>query len=211
MMPDNLSATSVSGQYDSYHQEEHVNLQSTTETYVALKLALGNDKWRDVPFYIRTGKRLPTRVTEINVEYKQHPAALFGQAQRQVESNVLTLRIQPDEGISLRMSVKKPGLTMALHPVRMVFTYNGHFKDQSDAYERLILDAIAGDQTLFLRNDEVEASWAYATKVLEDWKQRQVMPEQYSIGSWGPAAADQLLQRDGRAWLSDQIEACPIA
>src|SRR5690606_3531259 len=169
-----------------------------------------NDRWRDVPFYIRTGKRLERRVTEINIEFKKSPADIFGQAEHTVVSNVLTLRIQPDEGISLRMSVKEPGLTMRLRPVRMEFCYRNIFGDSPDAYERLLLDAIAGDQTLFLRSDEVEESWVSIAPALEDWDNTEVEPDMYPAGSWGPQSAEELLKRDGREWLSQQIVTCPI-
>jgi glucose-6-phosphate 1-dehydrogenase len=225
IFPDNFDTSSVRGQYIAgpealsvdtedpkrgYREEPKVAANSATETYVAMKLMLDSDKWQGVPFYVRTGKRMATRVTEINIEYKKLPADLFGSAERQVVSNVLTLRIQPNEGISLRMSVKQPGLTMALQPVRMEFCYRGSFADQPDAYERLLLDAMAGDQTLFLRNDEVEVSWEYMTRVLEDWADKQTEPEFYEVGSWGPAAADTLLKQDGREWLSHQIATCPL-
>ena len=210
----------VRGQYEdgqingqpvaAYRQEPKVADNSTTGTYVAMKLSIDNDRWRDVPFYVRTGKRLERRVTEINIEFKKSPADIFGQAEHTVVSNVLTLRIQPDEGISLRMSVKEPGLTMRLQPVRMEFCYRHAFGDSPDAYERLLLDALAGDQTLFLRSDEVEESWASIAPALDTWDDSTIQPDMYPAGSWGPASADELLQRDGREWLSQQIITCPI-
>jgi glucose-6-phosphate 1-dehydrogenase len=150
------------------------------------------------------------RVTEVNIEFRKLPADLFGKAEQTVVSNVLTMRIQPNEGISLRMSVKKPGLKMELQPVRMEFCYRQEFADQPDAYERLLLDAIAGDQTLFLHSDEVEQSWQYVDAIYADWHQHGGQPQPYDIGSWGPAAADELLTKDHRQWLSHQIATCPI-
>jgi glucose-6-phosphate 1-dehydrogenase len=219
VVPQDIAATAVRGQYVSnpdhsdlvgYRQEAHVQPESATETYVALKLQLDSDKWRGVPFYLRTGKRMQQRVTEVNIEYKKLPADLFGQAEQTVVSNVLTMRIQPNEGISLRMSVKKPGLTMELQPVRMEFCYRQEFKDQPYPYERLLLDAMAGDQTLFLHSQEVEQAWRYIDAVAVNWRQQMTLPQPYPIGSWGPAAADQLLAQDGRQWLSHQIATCPL-
>ncbi len=210
----------IYGQYDKgqisgqpvvgYRDEPKVANTSTTGTYVAMKLGIDTNRWRDVPFYVRTGKRLERRVTEITIEFKKSDADIFGQAEHTVVSNVLTLRIQPDEGISLRMSVKEPGLTMRLQPVRMEFCYRSAFGDSPDAYERLLLDALAGDQTLFLRSDEVEGSWASITTALEAWDDQSAQPALYPAGSWGPQAADELLHRDGREWLSQQIITCPV-
>jgi glucose-6-phosphate 1-dehydrogenase len=208
-IPSDIAAAVVRGQYQGYGEEPEVSSDSTTETFVAMKLMLDSDKWRDVPFYVRTGKRMARRVTEVNIEYKKLPADIFGRAEHTVASNVLTLRIQPDEGISLRMSVKKPGLKMELQPVRMEFCYRQEFNDQPDAYERLLLDAIAGDQTLFIRSDEIEQAWRLVDAIESDWRSRG-RPSSYESGSWGPANADELLSRDGREWLSHQIATCPI-
>ena len=194
----------------SYREEPKVSDYSNTGTYVAMKLQIDNDRWRDVPFYVRTGKRMQRRVTEVNIEFKKSAADIFGRAEHTVVSNVLTLRIQPDEGISLRMSVKEPGLTMRLQPVRMEFCYRNAFGENPDAYERLLLDAIAGDQTLFLRSDEVEESWASISPVIEAWDDPKIKPVMYQAGSWGPSEADELLARDGREWLSQAIITCPI-
>lgn len=225
-LPSNMAETVVRGQYVArqsasqpdtthaievdYRQEPRVDPQSQTETFVAFKLEFDSDKWRGVPFYVRTGKRMAERVTEVNIEFKKLPADLFGKAEHTVVSNVLTMRIQPNEGISLRMSVKKPGLRMELQPVRMEFCYRQEFADQPDAYERLLLDAIAGDQTLFLRSDEVEQAWQYMDAIAASWHQSSMPPQSYTIGSWGPTAADELLAKDGRQWLSHQIATCPL-
>jgi glucose-6-phosphate 1-dehydrogenase len=207
----------VSGQYGAdgarkgFRQEDRVDSASTTETYVAWKAMIDSDCWRGVPFYLRTGKGLAERVTEVSIEYKQPPTNLFGRAGSQVVSNVLTLRIQPNEGVSLRMSVKHPGIMMQLEPVRMEFCYRNSFHDAPDAYERLLLDAINGDATLFLRSDEVLTSWQYVSPILAWWEENHMKPEEYVVGSWGPKKAEQLLVRDGREWLSHQIATCPIA
>jgi glucose-6-phosphate 1-dehydrogenase len=222
IIPTDIASSVVSGQYapavlqsspdtlPGYLQESHVAPNSTTDTYVAMKVELGIERWQGVPFYLRTGKRLPTRVTEINIEFKKLPTDLFGSAEQTVVSNVLTLRIQPNEGISLRMSVKKPGIKMELQPVRMEFCYRQAFADQPDAYERLLLDAIAGDQTLFLRSDEVEQSWQYIDAIAEAWRHNKTQPQIYRAGTWGPVAADQLLSINNHSWLSHQIATCPI-
>lgn len=193
-----------------YVYEPEVSPDSQTETFVAFKVEFDSDKWRGVPFYLRTGKHMTTRVTEVNIEFKKLPADLFNGAEQTVVSNVLTLRIQPNEGISLRMSVKKPGLKMELQPVRMEFCYRQIFNDQPDAYERLLLDAIAGDQTLFLRSDEIELAWQYVDQIENFWKSENKKPDEYTIGSWGPDAANKLIERNGRQWLSHQIATCPI-
>ncbi len=184
----------------AYRQEPKVRAGSTTGTYVAMKLEVQNSRWQDVPFYIRTGKRLSDRVTEISIEYRKSEANIFGQAMHTVTSNVLRLRIQPDEGISLRMSVKEPGLAMRLQPTTMSFSYRDAFGDSPDAYERLLLDAINGDQALFLGNDEVEGSWSSISPALGEWDDQHIEPFLYEAGSWGPAEADELLARDGRQW-----------
>lgn len=219
--PKDNHPTWVHGQYTAgqidgrdvvaYRDEPKVSPRSNTGTFVAMKLEINNSRWQGVPFYIRTGKRMERRVTEINIEFKKSPTNIFGRAQQTVDSNVLTLRIQPDEGISLRMSVKEPGLALRLQPVKMEFCYRHIFGDSPDAYERLLLDAITGDQTLFLHSEEVEGSWATVHPALPDWDNPDTQePFFYPAGSWGPAEADQLLSRDGREWLSHQIITCPI-
>jgi glucose-6-phosphate 1-dehydrogenase len=187
-----------------YRQEPDVAPGSTTETYVALKTHIDNWRWSGVPFYLRTGKRLPARVTEISVHFKPIPRVLFGAPGREpVESNVLAIRIQPDEGISLLFDVKVPGHAMRLQPYQMDFGYREAFrKDPPEAYERLILDAALGDSTLFTRGDEVETAWSFLAPVLAACRAAPAggpMPE-YPAGSWGPAEADRLLDADSRRW-----------
>ncbi|MDR3707950.1 MAG: glucose-6-phosphate dehydrogenase [Capsulimonadaceae bacterium] len=189
-----------------YLQENGVSPQSLTETYVAMRCSVENWRWAGVPFFIRAGKRLPKRVTEINIVFKNIPEILLARmSYKGVEPNVLTVRIQPDEGISMRLGTKPPGLKMRVVPVDLDFTYGASFGQRMhDAYERLLLDAMNGDASLFTRDDEVEAEWAFATPIIEAWRDPEVSPIQtYMAGSWGPESAS-LLIRDSnprRRWL----------
>ncbi len=187
-----------------YTEEPGVSPNSTTETYVAMKIFIDNWRWAGVPFYLRTGKRLPKRVTEIAIQFKQAPLMLFknSEAHGQVEPNVLVLRIQPDEGISLKFGAKVPGTEMQIRSVNMDFFYGSSFtRQQPEAYERLLLDCMMGDSTLFTRRDEVEAAWAFVQGILDEWQNepRETILT-YEAGSWGPQAADELLWHDGRRW-----------
>lgn len=185
-----------------YRQEDNVAPNSNVETYVALELFIDNWRWNGVPFYLRAGKRLPKRSTEIAVVFKEVPGFLFETHGGKVASNVLVIRIQPNEGISLRMNCKTPGST-SLQPVKMDFQYGSYFKaTQPEAYERLLYDCMLGDNTLFARADEVMASWRLLTPVLEKWSQETHLNfPNYAAGSWGPEEADLLLERNGRQWL----------
>jgi len=195
----------VSGQpVSGYTEEAGVSPTSTTETYVAMKLFIDNWRWAGVPFYLRTGKHLPKRVTEIAIQFKQAPLMLFkrSEAHGQVEPNVLVLRIQPDEGISLKFGAKVPGTEMQIRSVNMDFFYGSSFvRQQPEAYERLILDCMVGDSTLFTRRDEVEAQWGFIQSILDEWKNepRETILT-YDAGSWGPQIADEFIWRDGRRW-----------
>jgi glucose-6-phosphate 1-dehydrogenase len=186
-----------------YRRENGVKTESTTETYVALKVFVDNWRWAGVPFYIRTGKRLPKRASEIAVQFKDVPPILFNtDARTPLEPNVLALRIQPDEGLSLRIAAKIPGPKVRIYPVKMDFRYGTTFGEQApEAYERLLLEVMAGDATLFMRRDAVEASWTWVTSILEAWQQsgNRWLPE-YPAGSWGPVEADKLIAADGRKW-----------
>jgi glucose-6-phosphate 1-dehydrogenase len=186
-----------------YRQEQEVRPTSTTETFVAMKLLVDNWRWADVPFYLRTGKRMPRRVTEIAIQFQRVPHLMFQAAGApDAEPNLLTMRIQPDEGISLRFAAKIPGTTMELRTVRMDFAYGAAFGSAgADAYERLLIDAMTGDQTLFARRDEVETAWNIVDPVLEAWREEEVtgLPL-YEAGTWGPDKSDLLMQRDGRTW-----------
>jgi glucose-6-phosphate 1-dehydrogenase len=187
-----------------YREERGVSPASTTETYVAMKVFIDSWRWAGVPFYLRTGKHLPKRVTEIAIQFKQAPLMLFkrSEAYGQVEPNVLTLRIQPDEGISLKFGAKVPGSEMQIRSVNMDFFYGSSFvREQPEAYERLLLDCMMGDSTLFTRRDEVEAAWTFLQGILDEWKNQP--PETiltYESGSWGPQVADEFIWRDGRRW-----------
>jgi glucose-6-phosphate 1-dehydrogenase len=209
----------VSGQYAAgmvgnqpavgYLAEERIPPDSRTETYVAMKVTIDNWRWAGVPFYLRTGKRLPTRVTEIAIQFKLPPLNLFSTVECEgdmcdlvgARPNTLVFRIQPSESISLSFSTKRPGMQYQIHPVTMDFHYEDSFQETlPEAYERLLLDVLRGDSTLFLRTDELEAAWQFVTPVLEFWSDQQIVPEPYRAGTWGPRGADSLLWSDGRQW-----------
>jgi glucose-6-phosphate 1-dehydrogenase len=187
-----------------YRQEDRVNPESTTETFAAMKLQIENWRWAGVPIYIRAGKRLAKRVTEVTVIFKQPPLHMFksNDPQTRVRSNILKMRIQPDEGISLRFGAKIPGPTTNVEPVEMHFSYADTFgKSSANGYERLLLDAMLGDGTLFAHRDGVEATWALMTPILEAWEKNPPTDfPNYDAGTWGPEAADELLRKDGRKW-----------
>ncbi|HEY8019865.1 MAG TPA: glucose-6-phosphate dehydrogenase, partial [Thermoanaerobaculia bacterium] len=189
----------------AYRAEPDVAPNSATETYAAMKLHLDNWRWADVPFYLRTGKRLPRRVTEIAIQFKRAPFMLFRETPvEQLNPNLLVLHIQPDEGVSLRFHAKIPGPQVQLGTVRMAFEYADYFgSTPSTGYETLIYDCLEGDSTLFQRSDMVEASWKVVTPVLDVWQ--TLAPRNfpnYAAGAWGPKEADELIQRDGRQWRS---------
>jgi glucose-6-phosphate 1-dehydrogenase len=195
--PGNFAGKPVPG----YRQEPNVSPTSTVETFVAIRAEIDNWRFAGVPIYIRAGKRLTKRITEISVHFKHVPHALLSQ-QGPVEPDVLAIRIQPDEGIGLRFVAKVPGPTMTLRPVSMDFRYGSTFGGSGpEAYERLILDAMLGDPTLFARADEVTAAWRLVTPIHEAWanKPPPTFPN-YPAGTWGPREADELIARDGRAW-----------
>jgi glucose-6-phosphate 1-dehydrogenase len=182
-----------------YLEEADVARDSRTETYVAMRLFVDNWRWAGVPFYLRAGKRMTKRVTEIALRFREVPHRLFEQG---MAANTLALRIQPDEGITLKFETKVPGPKPRIQPVSMEFRYGTSFGQQPpEAYERLILDAILGDSTLFIRRDEVEAAWAYIDSLMEVWQaDRDRALPQYKSGTWGPDAADALLRADRRSW-----------
>jgi len=213
MSPEDVAQNVIRGQYiagaiagkevKAYRDEDRVNPQSMTETYVALKANVDNWRWEGVPFYIRMGKRLPKGGTEIAVQFKCAPSVLFNKPTEPLGPNVLVIRIQPDEGISLRMQCKMPGAAVRIEPVKMDFHYGTSFgKASPEAYERLLLDAMAGDATLFARRDEVEGAWRFCDHIEHAWHQNSTPPPLafYPSGSWGPKEADDLLARDGRTW-----------
>lgn len=185
-----------------YRQEENVNPNSNVETYTALRLFVDNWRWYCVPFYLRGGKRLPKKSTEIAIVFKHPPGVLFQQQEKLLENNVLVIRIQPDEGISLKINCKVPGPASPIQPVKMDFRYSAFFGlSPPEAYERLILDCMLGDNTLFAREDEVFQSWRLLTPVLEEWAQNPPKDfPNYAAGTWGPKSADEMIEKDGRKW-----------
>jgi glucose-6-phosphate 1-dehydrogenase len=212
---DDAASSSVRGQYAEgsvggrpavgYRQEPSVSPSSGIETYAAARFFIDNWRWADVPFYLRSGKRLPKRVTEIAIQFRRAPHQLFARGgargAEEVEPNTLVLRIQPDEGISLKFSAKLPGQSIFIRPVNMEFQYGTSFGKRSpEAYERLLLDAMLGDSTLYARGDMVEESWALVMPILEAWDRNETPLAMYEAGTWGPKEAAALLERDGRRW-----------
>ncbi|MGZ4356899.1 MAG: glucose-6-phosphate dehydrogenase [Gaiellaceae bacterium] len=185
-----------------YREEPEVDPNSMTETYVATKLFIHNWRWADTPFYVRTGKRLARRQTAITVQFKRAPHTPFRSLpEDQLRPNALIVRVEPDEGISLEMTAKVPGQGLRIQPVRMDFFYGGVFGGSlPEAYERLILDAMLGDGTLFTGADEVEEQWLLVDAIVARWRYGRPAFPNYAAGSWGPPAADELLRRDGRSW-----------
>ncbi|MBK8575384.1 MAG: glucose-6-phosphate dehydrogenase [Elusimicrobia bacterium] len=191
----------VRGQYRGYLQEPGVASESRTETFVAMKVLIDNWRWQGVPFYLRSGKRLPSRRTEVIVRFKHVPHSLFQPLQpTDLTPNTLVLRIQPEENLSLSFETKHPGPKLCMSSVEMDFDYTQSFGRPPEAYERLFLDAMAGDQTLFIRSDWINLAWSWLTPVLNHWTEGHPLP--YDAGSWGPDAADDLLSRDGRSWTN---------
>ena len=192
-----------------YRQEQRVDSGSNRETYVAMKVFVDNWRWAGVPFYLRTGKRLPERVTEIGIQFKHAPLNLFSTVECEgdlcdlVEArpNSLIFRIQPREAILLTFSTKRPGMQYQVHPVTMDFEYRTQFESGlPEAYERLLLDVLRADSTLFTRSDELEAAWRFVTPVLDAWKRDRTCPDFYQAGVWGPKSAASLLESEGRQW-----------
>jgi glucose-6-phosphate 1-dehydrogenase len=185
-----------------YRDEEGVDPHSLTETYVAMRLTVDNWRWAGVPVYVRTGKRLPKRVTEVAMQFKEVPHLPFPpSAAEGLDPDLMVLRIQPDEGITLRFGAKVPGQAFMVRSVSMDFFYGAAFLEETpEAYERLLLDALVGDPTLFIRADEVSQAWRICDPVLTAWAQGDVPLGRYDAGTWGPAEADRLLESDGRRW-----------
>lgn len=216
--PEQVNQWSVRGQYGTgliegqpvpgYRQEPDVSACSTTETFVALKLFVDNWRWQDVPFYLRTGKRLPARVSEVSVQFRPVPHRSFpATVLPNWQPNRLDLRIQPNEGILLQFQAKQPGPTLHLRPVDMHFSYQEAFQTPApEAYETLLLDVMLGDATLFMRADQVEAAWSVVDPILKGW---EALPPpdfpNYAAGTWGPKAAEELLARDGKEWVLPTI------
>lgn len=207
--PETVATNVIAGQYApgqidgqdvaGYHQEHGVSPNSKTDTFVAAKLLIDNWRWADVPFYIRTGKRMPRRVTEVAINFRRAPHVLF--RSQGVDTNTLVLNIQPEEGISISFHAKLPGQKMRLTHVAMDFSYRTAFgARERSAYATLLNDCMRGDATLFDRADGVEAAWAFVDPILDAWQDQRRSVPTYAAGSWGPHEADQLLARDGRSW-----------
>jgi glucose-6-phosphate 1-dehydrogenase len=216
-LPEDLSTHSARGQFaggwqggeqvQGYLEEEGIPADSTTETYAAIRVDINTRRWSGVPFYLRAGKRLGRRVTEIAVVFKRAPNLLFGthggagHGDDDFCQTAVVIRVQPDEGATIRFGSKVPGTQMEVRDVTMDFGYGHSFTESSpEAYERLILDVLLGEPPLFPRHEEVELSWKILDPFEEYWAQLNEQPEPYAPGSWGPASADELLARDGRTW-----------
>ncbi|MEU9581221.1 glucose-6-phosphate dehydrogenase [Streptomyces chilikensis] len=210
-LPSDLAASTVRAQYTAgwqggaravgYLEEEGIDPSSRTDTYAAIKLEIDNRRWAGVPFYLRTGKRLGRRVTEIAVVFQRAPHSPFGHtATEELGQNAMVIRVQPDEGMTVRFGSKVPGTSMEIRDVSMDFAYGESFTESSpEAYERLILDVLLGDANLFPRTEEVELSWKILDPIEQFWD-TEGAPAQYPAGTWGPAEADEMLARDGRSW-----------
>ena len=211
-LPKDLARNTARGQYASgwqggqkvigYLEEEGISPTSTTETYAAIRVDIDTRRWAGVPFYLRTGKRLGRRVTEIAVIFKRAPHLPFeSTATEELGQNALVIRVQPDEGVTIRFGSKVPGTQMEVRDVTMDFGYGHSFTESSpEAYERLILDVLLGDPPLFPRHEEVELSWKILDPIEEFWASRNAAIDQYTSGGWGPASADAMLAREGRVW-----------
>ena len=217
MSPAEIAKNIVRGQYfagdvdgdarPAYRSEPKVNPKSNVETFVAMKLWIDNWRWSGVPFYIRTGKNLPVSASEVRIQFKPAPNILFAtRSGVKLDSNSLTLRLQPNEGIAIRFNGKVPGAAAKLQPVRMRFSYDSEFGAYTpEAYERLLLEAIAADATLFIRRDEVETAWGIVDAIRNNWTAKPLTNREfYLAGTWGPTAADELLANDGREWKNPQ-------
>ncbi|HET9732892.1 MAG TPA: glucose-6-phosphate dehydrogenase [Acidimicrobiales bacterium] len=212
MTPDEVVGRVVRGQYDTgwvegkevpaYRQEPDVSPDSSTDTFVAMRLAVDNWRWAGVPIFVRTGKRLPKRVTEVALRFQRVPHLPFASSlARDLDVNELVVRVQPDEGVTIAFGAKVPGPGFKVRTVSMDFSYGAAFLEQPhDAYERLLLDSMIGDPTLFIRSDEVEQSWRIVDPILEAWQDPGIPLYRYPAGSWGPGAADRLLEATGRHW-----------
>jgi glucose-6-phosphate 1-dehydrogenase len=220
MTPEQVLRDAVRGQYGAgrpsgrplpgYRREPQVDPHSNTETFVAMKLDIDNWRWKGVPFYLRVGKALPRRLSEITVQFRRPPFSLFRNTPiEKLEPNQLVVNVQPDEGILLTFGAKKPGAAMNIGRVAMRFQYADYFgREPATGYERLLYDALLGDQTLFQRADTVEAGWSVVTPILDVWHALQARDfPNYAAGTWGPAAATELLTRDNREWrAADEAE-----
>jgi glucose-6-phosphate 1-dehydrogenase len=217
LSPADVAKQVVRGQYfagavdgearPGYRQEPKVQPSSNVETYVAAKLFIDNWRWSGIPFYLRTGKNLPTSASEVRIQFRPTPHVLFAAACGQLDQNAIALRLQPNEGIYLRFNGKVPGTTLGVRPVRMNFSYDSEFGAYTpEAYERLLLEAMLGDATLFIRRDEVETAWQIVDSIRKGWEGKSLSNREfYAAGTWGPVAADDLLAQSGHLWHEPQV------
>lgn len=206
MTPEQVSTNTVRAQYKGYREEKDVDAESTTPTYAALRLSINNWRWKGVPFYLRSGKNLAEKQSQIIIQFKEPPLAMF--PMQAMKPNILMLYLQPDEGVHLRFEAKAPDTVSETRSVDMEFHYAQAFGKTAipEAYERLLLDALQGDASLFTRADEVEAAWSLIDPILQTWETHQTPPlAGYKPRSWGPSEADSLLARDGRLWLNEEL------
>ena len=214
--PSTLAMNVVRGQYRAghvngvpvpgYRKEEDANPDSRTETFVAVKAEIDTWRWAGVPFYLRTGKRMADQLAEIVVRFKSVPHSIFMQPNSNSQPNCLVIRLQPDEGLHMNLMAKTPGDGMRLKPVELEMDFREKFKTpRMEAYERLLLDVLRGQLTLFMRSDELEAAWEWVEPILEYWEQQETDPIPYSAGTWGPAAASALIGRDGLQWREEAL------
>jgi glucose-6-phosphate 1-dehydrogenase len=199
----------ASGPVNGYRQEDRVAPDSRRETFVAMEVLVDNWRWAGVPFYLRTGKRLPKRMTEIVIQFKLPPLQTFSTVECVgdqcglvgTRANSLVFRIQPEESITVSCSVKRPGHAYHLEPQKLEFKYPSGL---AEAYERLLLDVMRGDSTLFTRSDELEAAWRFVQPVLDHWESPEFQPDFYQVGTWGPSTSNQLLSKNGRSWVNPE-------
>lgn len=211
LKPDDVAKYTVRAQYEGYPKEQKVTKNSQTETYALVKMEIQNPRWQGIPFYLRTGKRLEGNVTSIIIQFKEKGHKIFEHFWEQPLPNHITLQIQPNEGIGIRLAAKKPGLSTQLEPVDMEFCYKTSFDvPQPDAYERLIMDIIAKDQSLFLSQEIIEESWKVIDPIRNVWDGGSPKLATYKTGSWGPKKADELIEADGRRWLQPILTICKI-
>lgn len=200
--PSDVEKFVVRGQYEGYKKEKDVKWNSNTETFVAMKLFVDTSRFRGVPFYIRAGKKLAKDTVEISIVFIQTCHLLFREFGCPEEGNILRIRIQPDEGIGIRVIAKKPGAKLSLQTVDMKFSYKEQFGlSIGNAYEKILLDIFSADQMLFNRSDELESSWGFITKILDGWEKQELGIKNYESGTWGPKEASELIEKDSRKWL----------